>query len=535
MPGLATRFQGPVSWGRLVPRLFFALVLLLGVLLYRDYGLSWDEPTDHLNGKVNAKYIGELFFPELARREASYAAIPDFGGFPEHDHGVLFLLPAAVLGRIFTPGDTREFYFMSHLLNYLTCTLGIWALYRIGLIRFKDWRWALLGSLCLLLSPRFFAESFYNSKDLVFTALFTLAMYTLLRLLERPTTGRAVVHGLATAAAIDVRVMGVLVVACTLGMLVLEAFARPTPGKGVLARVGGIYLLAGAGFTIIGWPYLWASPPHHLVLAFQSMSHFRWVGPAFYLGDMLLSTQLPWHYAPVWIAVTTPVAYTVAFIGSVGALVAGFSLRRLLTSPAYRYDALFLAWSVGPMVIVVVLHSVLYDGWRHLYFLYPALLLLAVGGMQAGAQAAQRHRAWRPLAFGLAGLGAAEMGYTVVRMVQDHPYQNVYFSFLPGPMAERLFERDYWALSNRQGVEWLLAHDTSPRVTVLANTANPIGFVHLVLRPAERQRLSIGDPNSRYFLTNYREHPQPYPADTGKEIYTIWAGGMRVLSIFQRY
>ncbi|WP_303309602.1 glycosyltransferase family 39 protein [Hymenobacter sp. BT730] len=534
MPGLFTFFQAPLG-ARLLPRLFFSLVLLLGLLLHRDYGLSWDEPIDHLNGLVNAKYIARLFFPQLARQEATYDEIPDFENFSEHDHGVLFALPVAVLGRIFTHGNTREFYFLQHLLNYLTCTLGMWALYRIGLIRFKDWRWALLGSLLLLLSPRFFAESFYNSKDLIFMAFFTVAIYTLLRLLENPTISRALVHGLATAAAIDVRIMGLMVVVFTLGMLGLAAFARPISQKGRLAQVGGAYLLAASLFTVLGWPYLWANPWGNLVMAFQTMSHFRWEGPVLYWGQLMMSTELPWHYAPVWIFITTPLAYTMAFLGAVVALITGFSLRRLLTCPHYRYDVLFLGWAVGPIVAVVGLHSVLYDGWRHLYFLYPALLLLAVQGVRAGLAAVEQQRGWRPLAVVVASLGVAEMALTLTRMVQDHPFQNVYFSCLPGPVAEKLFDRDYWALSNRQGVEWLLAHDPSPRITLETNSANPIGFIYLILPRAESSRLSLGGASSRYFLTNYREYSQPYPAIVGREVYTIRASGAKILSIFQRY
>lgn len=535
MRGLSSRFQPSSQWAWLAPRLFFTLVVLLGLLLYRDYGLSWDEPVDHMNGKVNAKYIAQLFFPKLANQEKTNEQIPDFEGFSEFDHGVLFALPVAILGRIFTHGDSRGFYFLQHLLNYLTCTLGMWALYRIGMIRFKDWRWALLGSALLLLSPRFFAESFYNSKDLIFLALFTLAMYTLLRVLERPTMGRALVHGLATAAAIDVRIMGLMLVVFTLGMIGLEALSRPAPAKGSLARVTSLYLVAAFVFTVVGWPYLWTNPVANFITAFQAMGHFRWVGPVLYGGEMLLSTQLPWHYVPVWIIITTPVAYTVAFLAGLVALVGRFSFKHLLTSRPYRYDLLFMGWAIGPIVVVVLMHSVLYDGWRHLYFLYPALLLLAVGGARKILHAVNRHRAWRQLAMAAAALGVAEMGYTLTRMVQDHPFQNVYFSCLPGSMAERLFERDYWALSNRQGVEWLLAHDPASRITLETNSANPIGFIHLILPPAESSRLQIEGPSARYFLTNYREHPQPYPPSVGREVYTIWASGMRVLSIFQRY
>ena len=61
--------------------LFFGLLTLVGLLFYRDFGVSWDEPTDHLNGIVNVKYIGQRLAPELARRQPTYATIPELANY----------------------------------------------------------------------------------------------------------------------------------------------------------------------------------------------------------------------------------------------------------------------------------------------------------------------------------------------------------------------------------------------------------------------------------------------------------------------
>ena len=44
-----------------------------------------------------------------------------------------------------------------------------------------------LGSLFLILSPRIFAHSFYNSKDLAFLSFFIISIYTMVRYLEEKT------------------------------------------------------------------------------------------------------------------------------------------------------------------------------------------------------------------------------------------------------------------------------------------------------------------------------------------------------------
>ncbi len=45
--------------------------------------------------------------------------------------------------------------------------------------------------------------------------------------MERPTYPRALLHALATALATDVRILGIMTVALTLGMVGLELLLRP--------------------------------------------------------------------------------------------------------------------------------------------------------------------------------------------------------------------------------------------------------------------------------------------------------------------
>jgi len=157
-----------------------------------------------------------------------------------------------------------------------------------------------------------------------------------------------------------------------------------------------------------------------------------------------------------------------------------------------------LAWFGGPLVGVISLHSVLYDGWRHLYFIYPAFVLVAGLGLQVVWQDWQRGRtraaspttlATGTLLLALA-LGTAQVAW---RMVAEHPFQYAYFSFLPGRVIEQNFERDYWGLSVKQGLEWVLAHDTRPAVPVSmdARTEMTLRINAKMLPPAARARLRL--------------------------------------------
>ncbi|MGY2134975.1 hypothetical protein ACW9KT_22290, partial [Hymenobacter sp. HD11105] len=308
-------FPKSLTTAHLVVSLFFGLLLLTGLLVHRDYGVSTDEPNNHLNGLVSAKYLAQLVAPEVAARQPTNHLIPNMRSFRDADHGVAFELPMVVLSYLFTRHDAQAYYQLRHLLIFFVFVLGVWALYRLGTIRFRDWRCGLLGAGMLVLSPRFFAESFYNGKDIVYMALFTVAIYTLARLLQRPTAGRAVVHGLATAFAVDVRVQGLLLILVTLVMLAAEAATRPAaelPRQRVLG-LGALYVVAALVFIFIGWPYLWATPLPELLNVSQRISQYSlWPGRVTYFGQILAGHQIPWHYIPVWIGLTTPVPYLVA-------------------------------------------------------------------------------------------------------------------------------------------------------------------------------------------------------------------------------
>lgn len=526
---------------------FFGLLAVLGVALHRDYGMGWDEPAERLNAFVSAKYVALKLAPELARRQPRLADIPDLRQHRDADHGVLFMLPWVGLEALRPGPDPAEWAYRRHLAGFLLFVAGAWGVYRLGRARLGSWRWGLVGAGLLVLSPRIFAEAFYNYKDIVFLSLFALAVLTLTRLLRRPTAGRALLHALATAAAVDVRTMGVLLPVLTLGFGALEMWARPVRRRGLTAMLA-LYLPAAAALVVLGWPYLWENPGAYFTAAISSFGHYAKPLEVFYLGHFVSIQALPWHYAPVWLLITTPLPYVLLFavgLVGVGRGLLKTGVGRWLRRTASRRDLLVLAWFFGPLLGVMVLHSAIYDGWRHLYFVYPAFVLLVVQGLRQLWQAWQQRSAslrWRsaPAAAGVAllllALGTAQVAW---RMATEHPFQYAYFSFLPGRVVEQNFERDYWGLSVKQGLQWVLAHDARPAVLVSMDrrTEMTLRINAKMLPPPARARLRIVPPDSAaggYFLSVHRWHPGAYPAGVGRPVHVIRVGGAVILTVLRR-
>ena len=82
--------------------------------------------------------------------------------------------------------------------------------YKILKLRFENWFVPLIGSIILVLSPRIFANSFYNNKDLVFLSFFIISSFYAIKFINNQNFKNSVYFSIFAALAIDVRILGIL-------------------------------------------------------------------------------------------------------------------------------------------------------------------------------------------------------------------------------------------------------------------------------------------------------------------------------------
>jgi hypothetical protein len=517
-----------LSWAKLPPILFFAVLLLVGLRIYPDYGISFDEFWEWETGLITLKYLLERFAPHLLEQEPWLENIPPLETYIDSDHGITVALPLVVLKSLLGIKTWQGMFLFRHLANFLIFYLGVIFFYLLGRAHFRSRAWALLGCLMLVLSPRIFADAFYNSKDLPFLSFCILAAYTMVRFLQKPSYGWAAGHAFACALAIDTRMMGILLPAVTALMLLLVVLRQSKPAA-AWYRPAALYVILLVVFIIALWPYLWADPVNRFLSIFEKMRHFRWRLTNLYLGTFIPANQLPWHYVSCWMLVTTPLSYSLFFLAGLGTLLLRLRQAREADLLLYIYPVFLL----GALGAVAVLNTVLYDGWRHMFFVYFAFLMISLTGV---------HRLWhntRLMSYDrlrhlLVVLVLGGNLLTVLWfMVKNHPHQNVYFSVISGETAARNFERDYWGLSYRQGLEFLLRHDKSAVIKYTAPDL-PGHITTFILPEKDKQRLQyvpLEDiSQATYFLSIYRWHPRPYPY---QELYSINIAGLKIMSVFK--
>jgi stringent starvation protein B len=170
-----------------------------------------------------------------------------------------------------------------------------------------------------------------------------------------------------------------------------------------------------------------------------------------------------------------------------------------------------------------------------MYFVYPAIILLAVHGLRELSRRVIRisyTNIRRILLSALVALPAAGFLSIAVWMVRNHPLQYVYYS-IPSKYVEYNFELDYWGLAYRQAYEWLLENDADPYITVTV-TSSP-GWENLnILTREQRQRLVLSKRyTSKYVLDNFdwQQYRHTLPDDT--IVHSITVSGMQVLNIYR--
>ncbi len=500
---------------KVILTLFFSAIVLIGLRIAGDYGVAWDDHLQTVIGKQNLEYA-------LGENQDLFHNVDRF-------YGSAFELPLYYLQSFFKSFSSQ--IYVRHLITHLYFVFALLLFFKLILRSFKSFPLALMGVLLLYLQPRIFAHSFFNSKDLPFLSTFVISIYTLWMLVENPgNTKRLIIHAFVTAFLIDIRLIGVLMPALSVGIMLLVYI--PLRRFRVIVKPIILYFLATTILVYMLWPALWLHP----LLFFESfvrMAHFPWRYTNLIAGHTVFATQNPWYYIPLWIGITTPVSLLIAYLVGLGFGIKNIFVKKDFLLNSQQLFMLSLAMlPIDLWLFFLILKPTFYDGWRHLFFLSPLLVIGAVYGVNCFFINMKK----RNNKYLLVSVSIALLVLTIVpavKMILLHPYQQVHFNMFiskkPNYIREN-YEMDYWGLSYKEGFEKLLNIDTNNNIKVYP--ANIAALDNCKLVNEDSKRITIVDKieEADYFITNYRFHPKEY---SYKKVIGIYRQGSCILGVYK--
>src|SRR5690606_32026976 len=134
---------------------------------------------------------------------------------------------------------------------------------------------------------------------------------------------------------------------------------------------------------------------------------------------------------------------------------------------------------------------------------------------------------------------AVYLGTICYFMILAHPLQNVYFNeTLTSIKADQYFDIDYYCLSYREGIEYLLEKDKDDTIRVAYSGFSGSNNEFILTEEQKRRLKTVPLSEAEYFLTNYYKNATTYDQIANvefpynqKPIYTIIIQGNTVLGI----
>lgn len=476
--------------------LLFVLAVVVGLLVYPDYGISYDEPIQREMGEVYYRYV--------------YENDTFLNHYIERDHGSGFELPLVILERSFELKSFRDIFLMRHLVSHLFFLISAFVFYLLCRRLFKSNLWGIIGFLAIVLHPRLYAHSFFNSKDIPFMGAIIIVLYACLVAYEKKSILSYILLGLAMGYATSIRMMSILLIAIIVFFILIDIIRSKQNQKPLWISLVNPFIFLGTTCLslYICWPTLWEHPIDSFLSAYESMSVFRWDNQVFFNATYTKASQLPWYYLTEYIAITSPILWVVA--GAIGILTVVFLfLKQPLRSfikPENNFVFVNLLLFIGTLTAIAVLDSIVYDGWRHVFFIYPSFIILGVYFLN--------YIRGRKAEYVVKTAIIAQLLITLVFNIKYHGFEHTYFNaFAPTNKGNIRynFEMDYWGTTYKQGIDYLLEHNPTDTIKLFESyvpVTNNVNF----LPEKERTRVLLRgcDEEIDYYITSFRGHHSDY-------------------------
>jgi len=436
----------------------------------------------------------------------------------------------AFLEIIFDIKDKKDIFLFKHYFLFFIFFISLISFFSICNHRFSNWKYGILGVLILFLSPRIFANSIYNNLDIPFMSFMIISLNCGLSLLKKINLKNIILFSFFSAIAIDIRLMGMIMPCIIIFILFLNTIVKTKNYKNFFSSAFYIMILTLL-FVIITWPMLWEDPIKNLINVFNNLANHPLTGYNLFLGSLVPISETPWHYVPIWILATTPLTYSFIFL--IGVVKFTNDIFHKKNIDLFLKDLTFILIFFSPILAIITLNSSLYDGWRHMYFIYPCFVILGLIGIEWVFKTIKNNKLYYLIQF-IIIFSLFNTGYW---MVKNHPHQNVFFNKFVRTNVNKIFVLDYIAASYKVNLDHLVENEKKNKYYIFNSSETKLFYPLFSLKDEIRLKFIVSKKeNAEYWITNHHFDKETYDDDFYKKyeiLNEVIVDGNKINSLFK--
>ncbi len=452
----------------------FCILFAVGILVSKDYGTYFDQESEINILYSNVKSYSEAI-PSIGNLTADFftnkQSIFPIGGTAEQDHGVAVYLPLFfIIQNHSTDGNFVNM--AQHTYTFVLFFIGVISVFYIGKQVIKSKSLALLFAAIYYFTPRFFAEGHYNNKDIMLLSLMLITYAIGIACLKKFTILRCIMFAMVGALATNIKIVGILapgIIGFIYCIRLFKDIGVPEKRK-IIIRACGIVLLV-ASFYWIFTPAMWAGKRAYFDYILNNAIKFsRWDGYILYRGEIYRHsvTGLPSQYAIVQYLITTPIYISVlALLGMLSMIWDSVYVKKRKNFWQQEENVLLFLGTISSvlfMLYAMFSGMVIYNSWRHLYFCFLGVLF-SILYLIKKIKEKQTMPIYRKSLY--IGVVCLCLGWEMIGIVKNHPYQYGYMNALAGKNVEENYEIDYWCVSIANALSELCDNVPDEKIKIL--------------------------------------------------------------------
>ena len=489
---------------------FFLLIFFsFSSLFIKDFGVTLDDEIYYINGLNTYEYVKQLFL-KLSGEQSNIVVFKD----KLKEWPIIFEFVLVFVSDLLNIKSIDKIYLLAHQLNFIFFCIGLLIFYKLIKKRFNSFYLSFLSVILIILSPRIFGESFYNTRDIFFMSLFIYYCYAGYLFLEKKNTYNLIIFSIITAILINTKILGFIPVFVFLLIYIynfLNTFKKFKYEKKIIS----IFFLTTSISIYILWPYLWSNPILNFYSALKNILevHENLIVVNFYFGNYIQSDMTPWHYRLVWFVITTPLVVLILF--SIGIWTQGKKIFIFLTKTLNKkfnlenknfIDLYLLLTFIFSFFLVAELNKSKFGGWRHLYFLYPITIYYSIHALNFFTKKLN----YRSI-FIIYFIISISLTYNLFWTVNNHPNQYLYFNHLNKKYLMKNFDLDWWGISHKKSIDYILSNDNNKKIKVYGKGFTSLRDTYLYLNDYNKSRVLISNLESAdYIIDNKMKRVRSY-------------------------